>query len=88
MAMKPHTAPMIIIPSTPRLRTPDFSTINSPNAANSTGIDATTMVEKKTVGFIAAKSINLVSVALSLFDILIENPLKVKRKAASPVMPG
>jgi hypothetical protein len=31
--IKPATAPTEIIPSTPRLRIPDFSVINSPNAA-------------------------------------------------------
>ena len=37
---KPVTAPISIIPSTPRLRTPDFSTTSSPSAASRIGVDA------------------------------------------------
>ena len=36
--MKPMTAPVIIIPSTPRFKTPDFSTTASPMAARRTGV--------------------------------------------------
>ena len=36
--MKPMTAPVIIIPSTPRFKTPDFSTTASPIAARRTGV--------------------------------------------------
>src|SRR4029078_883554 len=42
--MKPRTAPTAIIPSTPRLRTPDRSATSSPRAANRRGIEAATMV--------------------------------------------
>ena len=38
----PMTAPMSIIPSTPRLRLPDFSVISSPTVANTRGVPATT----------------------------------------------
>ena len=31
--INPDTAPIEIIPSTPKFKTPDFSAINSPNAA-------------------------------------------------------
>ena len=41
---KPVTAPISIIPSTPRLRTPDFSTTSSPSAARSSGVAAPTTV--------------------------------------------
>ena len=41
VAAKPAMAPTIIIPSTPRFRTPDFSTTSSPSAANSSGVAAT-----------------------------------------------
>src|ERR1700761_3712716 len=37
---KPHAAPTIIMPSTPRLRTPDRSFTNSPVAAINSGVDA------------------------------------------------
>ena len=37
---KPATAPMIIMPSTPRLRTPERSTTSSPMAAISKGVAA------------------------------------------------
>ena len=35
----PEIAPMIIIPSTPRFKTPDLSVINSPDAASINGTD-------------------------------------------------
>ena len=41
---KPVTAPISIIPSTPRFSTPDFSTTSSPSAARSSGVDAATTV--------------------------------------------
>src|SRR5262245_62947319 len=37
---KPTMAPTSIMPSTPRLRTPDFSVTSSPVAARSSGVDA------------------------------------------------
>jgi hypothetical protein len=37
---KPAIAPTSIIPSTPRLSTPDFSVTSSPNAANTIGVPA------------------------------------------------
>src|SRR6516165_4926364 len=37
---KPHAAPTIIMPSTPRLRTPERSVTSSPVAAISSGVDA------------------------------------------------
>src|SRR3954469_21344463 len=37
---KPQAAPMIIMPSTPRLRTPERSTTSSPAAANNSGVEA------------------------------------------------
>src|SRR5271154_5711100 len=40
---KPQAAPMIIMPSTPRLRTPERSTTSSPAAASSSGVDAAMM---------------------------------------------
>ena len=46
-AIKPQIAPIIIIPSTPKFRTPDFSTINSPVAANKIGVAATIKVAIK-----------------------------------------
>src|SRR5690606_28324692 len=41
---KPVTAPMIIMPSTPRLSTPDRSTTSSPMAAISSGVAAVAIV--------------------------------------------
>src|SRR5690606_17870732 len=41
---KPVTAPMIIMPSTPRLSTPERSTTSSPMAAMSSGVAAVAMV--------------------------------------------
>ena len=38
---KAQTAPMIIMPSTPRLSTPARSTTSSPDAASSSGVEAT-----------------------------------------------
>ena len=38
--MNETTAPASIIPSTPRLSTPDFSTTSSPSAANTSGVPA------------------------------------------------
>ena len=40
VTIKLATAPIIIIPSTPRFSTPDFSTISSPIAANTSGVEA------------------------------------------------
>src|SRR5260221_10830164 len=47
--MNPTTAPTAIIPSTPRLSTPDRSATSSPSAAISSGIDAVTMVRRMPV---------------------------------------
>ena len=41
--MKPQIAPMIIMPSTPRFSTPDFSTTSSPKAASKAGWSAKLM---------------------------------------------
>ena len=41
---KAEIAPTIIIPSTPRFKTPDFSTTTSPTAANTKGVDAVIIV--------------------------------------------
>jgi hypothetical protein len=41
---KAAIAPIIIIPSIPRFNTPDFSTTISPTAANTSGVDAVTIV--------------------------------------------
>ena len=38
--MKPVTAPIEIIPSTPRFKIPDFSVINSPSAAINNNVAA------------------------------------------------
>ena len=38
---------MIIMPSTPRLRTPERSATNSPEAARSSGVDAVITVKMK-----------------------------------------
>src|SRR5690606_30430265 len=43
-ATKPTTAPTAIIPSTPRLSTPDRSETSSPSAAKRSGVAATTIV--------------------------------------------
>jgi hypothetical protein len=43
---KPHTAPMAIMPSTPRLRTPARSATSSPRAATRSGVEAATMVSR------------------------------------------
>ena len=43
-APKPATAPIAIMPSTPRLRTPERSTTSSPMAASSKGVEAVMMV--------------------------------------------
>ena len=45
-AAKPHTAPITIIPSTPRLSTPERSTTNSPMAASSRGVAAVMIVSR------------------------------------------
>jgi hypothetical protein len=45
-AAKPQTAPMIIMPSTPRLSTPERSTTSSPIAASSSGVAAVMMVRR------------------------------------------
>ena len=43
-APKPQTAPITIMPSTPRLSTPERSTTSSPMAASRNGVDAVMMV--------------------------------------------
>src|SRR5690606_34788351 len=40
VAMKPVTAPPSIVPSTPRVRTPDRSVTSSPSAASASGVPA------------------------------------------------
>ena len=54
---KPITAPVIIMPSTPRFRTPDFSTTNSPMAAKISGVAATRKPATNKSGLIAERSI-------------------------------
>ncbi len=54
-AINPQTAPMIIMPSTPRFRTPAFSTTNSPIAASMMGTDATISEAIRTTGSIPAE---------------------------------
>src|ERR1700733_12202970 len=44
---KPQAAPTIIIPSTPRLSTPERSTTSSPVDANKSGVEAVTTVKIK-----------------------------------------
>ena len=55
-AANPEKAPVIIMPSTPRLRTPDFSTTNSPMAASKIGVAATIKEATRRVGLIALRS--------------------------------
>ena len=43
---KPQTAPITIMPSTPRLSTPERSTTSSPSAAISSGVAAVAMVSR------------------------------------------
>ena len=43
---KPEIAPMIIMPSTPKFRTPDRSVTNSPKAAINNGVAAVKMVRR------------------------------------------
>jgi hypothetical protein len=43
-APKPHTAPITIMPSTPRLSTPERSETSSPRAASNSGVAAVMMV--------------------------------------------
>src|ERR1043165_6051604 len=43
---KPQAAPTIIMPSTPRFKTPARSTTSSPDAASSSGVDAVMMVSR------------------------------------------
>ncbi len=47
--MKPLTAPTEIIPSTPRLRIPDFSVINSPRAAMNSNVAACRVAFKRPI---------------------------------------
>src|SRR4051794_4225547 len=44
---KPQAAPTIIMPSTPRFRTPARSTTSSPDAASSSGVEAVMMVSRR-----------------------------------------
>ena len=55
--IKPTTAPTIIIPSTPRLSTPDFSTTASPMEANKIGVAETINDAIRRAGLILDKSI-------------------------------
>src|SRR3954451_13837748 len=43
---KPQAAPTIIMPSTPRFRTPARSTTSSPDAASSSGVEAAITVSR------------------------------------------
>jgi hypothetical protein len=54
---KPVTAPMIIMPSTPRFSTPAFSTTSSPMAASRIGVAATISAASSTTGLIDETSI-------------------------------
>ena len=45
-AAKLHAAPITIMPSTPRLSTPERSATSSPSAAMSSGVEAVTMVRR------------------------------------------
>ncbi|CAI8246747.1 Uncharacterised protein [marine metagenome] len=56
-AANPQIAPVIIIPSTPKFRTPDFSTTNSPIEASNIGVDATMSEATSSVGLMADRSI-------------------------------
>jgi hypothetical protein len=42
-------APISIMPSTPKFSTPDFSVINSPEAASNNGVEALMMLNTKLV---------------------------------------
>ena len=63
-AKRPTTAPMIIIPSTPRFKTPDFSTIVSPNAASKIGVADIINDATSSAGLIVDRSINFFSLKL------------------------
>ena len=52
-AINPITAPVIIMPSTPRFKTPARSTTNSPIAANKIGVEATIIALAKRIGLIS-----------------------------------
>mmetsp|Transcript_18462 Transcript_18462/g.30093 ORF Transcript_18462/g.30093 Transcript_18462/m.30093 type:complete len:185 (-) Transcript_18462:12291-12845(-) len=56
--MNPQTAPVIIIPSTPRLRTPARSTTSSPMAASRIGVEAAIMAAISRTGLMAERSIS------------------------------
>ena len=58
VAIKPAMAPNIIIPSTPRFKTPVFSTINSPKAANKIGVAATIRLAKSNGIWMSPRSIS------------------------------
>ena len=61
---KPQIAPVIIIPSTPRFKTPDFSTIVSPNAASKIGVADIINDATSSAGLIVDRSINFFSLKL------------------------
>ena len=57
--INPQTAPVIIIPSTPRFKTPARSATNSPVAAKRIGVAALMRAATSMMGLIAERSIRL-----------------------------
>ena len=53
----PVTAPMTIMPSTPRLSTPDRSTTSSPNAAMSSGVAAVATVRSMASNIVISRAL-------------------------------
>src|ERR1700683_431255 len=58
---KPQAAPTIIIPSTPRLSTPERSTMSSPDDANKSGVEAVMTVKIKLTEKIRLKTLSSAS---------------------------
>src|ERR1700729_90523 len=54
---KPHAAPTIIMPSTPRFSTPERSTMSSPDDANKSGVEAVMTVKIKLTEKIRLKTL-------------------------------
>src|SRR5579863_9188809 len=66
---KPTIAPTSIMPSTPKLSTPDFSVTSSPSAANSIGVEARTVVRRMAVSiFMRALSRDRMAAAHPIAD--------------------